>query len=155
MPPNDRHLQMTRSENCRCFPRSDMFSRCFHFGVFEILVSSLFFWLFPLFLETLIFSIYNSGADSQEEDYDSRLCRLFLLAATLSLFSWYEVGVTCSHFIVCWTLRYTYINRNKNSANPTQNPTLSLYIADSPRVALCRIWSKNPTQTLHWTLHGN
>ena len=44
---------------------------------------------------------------------------------------------------------------NKNSANPTQNPTFSLYLADSPRVAMCRVWSKNPTQTLHGTLHGN
>ena len=122
MPPNDRHLQMTRSENCRCFPRSDMFSRCFHFGVFEILVSSLFFWLFPLFLETLIFSIYNSGADSQEEDYDSRLRRLFLLAATLSLFSWYEVGVACSHFIVCLTLHFTYINRKQKLCKPYTKP---------------------------------
>ena len=107
------------------------------------------------FLKTLIFSIYNSGADSQEEDYDSRLRRLFLLAATLSLFSWYEVGVACSHFIVCLTLHFTYINRKQNSANPTQNPTFSLYLTDYPHIALCRVWRKNPTQTLHRTLHGN
>ena len=34
--PNDR-----KSENCRCFPRQDILSRCFHFGVFEILFSGL------------------------------------------------------------------------------------------------------------------
>ena len=34
--PNDR-----KSENCRCFPRQDILSRCFHFWVFEIIVSSL------------------------------------------------------------------------------------------------------------------
>ena len=28
---------------------------------------------------------------------------------------------------------------NKNSANPTQIPTFSSYLADSPRVALCRV----------------
>ena len=88
-------------KNFTCFPSKDMSSRCFHFWFFEILVSSLFLLVVSTFLETLIFSIYIPEADSQEEDYDSRLRRLFLLAATLSLFSWYEVGVTCSHFIVC------------------------------------------------------
>ena len=39
--------------------------------------------------------------------------------------------------------------RTKNSANPTQNPIFSLYLADYPRVALCMVWSENPTQTLH------
>ena len=28
---------------------------------------------------------------------------------------------------------------NKNSANPTQNPAFSSYIADAPRVVLCRV----------------
>ena len=33
---------MTKSDNFRCFPRYDLLSRCFHFGVFEIFVSNLF-----------------------------------------------------------------------------------------------------------------
>ena len=41
--------------------------------------------------------LYNSEADSQEEDYDERLRRLFLFAATLSLFSWREEGIICGH----------------------------------------------------------
>ena len=28
---------------------------------------------------------------------------------------------------------------NKNPANPTQNPTFSLYLTDSPHVVLCRV----------------
>ena len=33
---------MIENEKFRCFPYYDMLSRCFHFGVFEIFVSSLF-----------------------------------------------------------------------------------------------------------------
>ncbi|MDD6554759.1 MAG: hypothetical protein PUF27_03925, partial [Bacteroidales bacterium] len=43
---------MIENEKFRSFPRSNVLSRCFHFWFFEILVSSLFFWLYPLFGNT-------------------------------------------------------------------------------------------------------
>ena len=56
-----------------------MLSSYSHFGVFEIFVS---FACFD-FREVTIINVYNLEADSQEEDYDGRLRRLLLLAATL------------------------------------------------------------------------
>ena len=51
-----------------------MLSRCFHFGVFEIFVSSLF--LSPFFLKKpcCISVTYKSLTESQEEDHDDRRC---------------------------------------------------------------------------------
>ena len=63
-----------------------MLSRCFHFGVFEIFVSSLFLLVVFAFGEYLLSAHYNSKADSQEEDYDGRLCRIILLPVALLLF---------------------------------------------------------------------
>ena len=45
-----------------------MLSRCFHFGVFEIFVSSLFLLVVLAFGEYWYSVLYNSEADSQEED---------------------------------------------------------------------------------------
>ena len=50
-----------------------MLSRCFHFGVFEIFVSSLFLLVLFAFWECWYSALYNSEADSQEVDYDD--CR--------------------------------------------------------------------------------
>ena len=46
-----------------------MLSECFHFGVFEIFVSNLFLLVVSAFWERWYSALYNSGADSQEEDY--------------------------------------------------------------------------------------
>ena len=43
-----------------------MLSRCFHFGVFEIFVSSLFLLVLFAFWECCYSALYNSEADSQE-----------------------------------------------------------------------------------------
>ena len=48
-----------------------MLSRCFHFGVFEIFVSSLFLLVVFAFGEYWYSALYNSEADSQEEDYEA------------------------------------------------------------------------------------
>ena len=48
-----------------------MLSRCFHFGVFEIFVSSLFLLVLFAFWECRYSALYNSEADSQEEDYNA------------------------------------------------------------------------------------
>ena len=48
-----------------------MLSRCFHFGVFEIFVSSLFLLVVISFGEYWYSVLYNSEADSQEEDYEA------------------------------------------------------------------------------------
>lgn len=47
-----------------------MLSRCFHFWVFEIFVSSLFLLVLFAFWECWYSALYNSEADSQEEDHD-------------------------------------------------------------------------------------
>ena len=47
-----------------------MLSRCFHFGVFEIFVSSLFLLVLFAFWECWYSALYNSEADSQKEDHD-------------------------------------------------------------------------------------
>ena len=51
-----------------------MLSRCFHFGVFEIFVSSLFLLVLFAFWECWYSALYNSEADSQEEDHDGSRC---------------------------------------------------------------------------------
>ena len=48
-----------------------MLSRCFRFGVFEIFVSSLFLLALFAFGEYWYSALYNSEADSQEEDYEA------------------------------------------------------------------------------------
>ena len=48
-----------------------MLSRCFRFGVFEIFVSSLFLLALFAFGEYSYSALYNSEADSQEEDYEA------------------------------------------------------------------------------------
>ena len=48
-----------------------MLSRCFHFGVFQIFVSSLFLLVIFAFGECWYSALYNSEADSQEEDYEA------------------------------------------------------------------------------------
>ena len=48
-----------------------MLSRCFHFGVFEIFVSSLFLLVVFAFGVCWYSALYNSKADSQEEDYEA------------------------------------------------------------------------------------
>ena len=49
-----------------------MLSRCFHFGVFEIFVSSLFLLVLFAFWECWYSALYNSEADSEEENHDGR-----------------------------------------------------------------------------------
>ena len=51
-----------------------MLSRCFHFGFFEIFVSSLFLLVFLDFCKYWLSVLYNSKADYQEEDHDGRRC---------------------------------------------------------------------------------
>ena len=53
-----------------------MLSRCFHFGVFEIFVSSLFLLVVSAFGEYWYSALYNSGADSQEKHHDTQLPHL-------------------------------------------------------------------------------
>ena len=48
-----------------------MLSRCFHFWVFEIFASSLFLLALFAFGEYWYSALYNSEADSQEEDYEA------------------------------------------------------------------------------------
>ena len=48
-----------------------MLSRCFHFGVFEIFVSSLFLLAFFGFSKYWLSAPYKLSADSQEEDYEA------------------------------------------------------------------------------------
>ena len=48
-----------------------MLSRCFHFGVFEIFVSSLFLLVLFAFWECWYSALYNSEADSQEKYHHS------------------------------------------------------------------------------------
>lgn len=51
-----------------------MLSRCFHFGVFEIFVSSLFLLVLFAFWECWYSALYNSEADSEKEDHDGCRC---------------------------------------------------------------------------------
>ena len=58
--------------NLQLFPRQQMLSRCFHFRVFEIFVSSLFLLVFLDFCTYWLSVLYNLKADSQEINYDIR-----------------------------------------------------------------------------------
>ena len=61
---------MKENENFLSFPCQDMLSRCFHFGVFEIFVSSLFLLVIWAFGEYWYSVLYIPKVDSQEEDHD-------------------------------------------------------------------------------------
>ena len=89
---------MPKSENCRCFafsetwrhlgiaqpslailsvctsfPRKDLLSRCFHFRVSEIFVSSLFLLPFPSFHYHCVSNTYEQSAGFKEEYNDDSL----------------------------------------------------------------------------------
>ena len=55
---------------CTSFPCEDLLSRCFHFGVSEIIVSSLFILRFYNSNSNWLSGIYKKTADFQEEYYD-------------------------------------------------------------------------------------
>ena len=61
---------MIENENFRSFPCQDMLSICFHFGVFEIFVSSLFLVHVSLLRLYCVPATYEELAGFQEEDND-------------------------------------------------------------------------------------
>ena len=71
---------MIENENFRCFPHQDMLSRCFHFWVFEIFVSSLFLVSVTTKKLSCISITYKEITGFEEEDHDGCLRKLFLLS---------------------------------------------------------------------------
>ena len=62
-------------------------------------------------------------------------------------------GLSCPVFSWRRVASHTYISSRKilQALHKILHPLF--YLADFLRVALCRVWSENPTRTLHWTLH--
>ena len=82
---------MIENENFRSFPCQDMLSICFHFGVFEIFVSSMFLVHVSLIKPYCVSVTYEELTAFEEEDNDVSSRMFFIIAAShvLPLFFWY------------------------------------------------------------------
>ena len=68
--PSGTPHKMIENKNFRSFPCQDMLSICFHFGVFEIFVSSLFLVHFSLIKPYCVSVTYEELTAFEEEDND-------------------------------------------------------------------------------------